>query len=89
MGNYEKKLVSYSTEIQELHKEVKQLTLERDHLKGMSMKYQMELADQDKILNISLSPMKRPKNADLLEFDCVESDISQVLINLKKLQLVK
>lgn len=82
VGNYEKKLINYSAETQELQKTVKQLTLERDHFKGMSMKYQIELADQDRILNISLSPLKRPQNlnANLLEFefDYVESDILHV-----------
>ena len=79
--NYEKRLISNASEMQELQKEVKKISLERDHLKGISMKFQLELEDKDRILNVSLSPLKKGKTADFLtEHDYVESDIFQVKI---------
>ena len=71
--------MNYSTEIQELHKQVKQITLDRDHLKGISQKFQDELEDKDRILNISLSPLKKGRTQDFeTEHDYVESDIINV-----------
>jgi len=71
--------VNNSTEIQELQKNLKQMTLERDHLKGISMKYQIELQDKDQILNISLSPLKKGRTQDFeSEHDYIESDILNV-----------
>ena len=55
------------------------MTLERDHLKGISMKYQIELQDKDQILNISLSPLKKGRTQDFeSEHDYIESDILNV-----------
>lgn len=77
--NYEKKLVNNATEIQELHKEIKSITLERDHLKGISQKYLVELEEKEQILNLSLSPLKKGKITELMsEQDYIESDIINV-----------
>lgn len=78
MSTYEKKLVSNSAEIQELHKQVKQTKLENEHLKGMGLKFKQELEDRDRILDVSLSPMKKPKALDLLTDDFIENDIYTV-----------
>lgn len=84
--NYEKKLVANATEIQDLHKELKKTSLERDHLKGMIQKFQVELADKDKILNISLSPLKRGKKSiEFGEHDYIEeAEIKNVNISALK-----
>ena len=80
MQTYEKKLVNNATEIQELQKDIKKISLERDHYKGISRKFQQELEDKDRILNVSLSPLKKGKTADFItENDYVESDIFRVI----------
>lgn len=44
----------------------------------MGLKFKQELEDRDRILDISLSPTKKPKTVDLLTDDFIENDIYMV-----------
>lgn len=82
MGEYEKKLIANTSEIQELHRLTKQLKLENEHLKGMNNKFQHEIEEKEKILDVSLSPTKKPEPKDLLTEDFFANDTHYVFFSL-------